>query len=237
MRANFPRSCLRILLAILFAAAAAPHARAQSSADRLQQVEMAFDQYAAARTQDQRVAVIDYLQHFDRNLVAAALVDHIIASRTATEATSYNQLLEALNQEGCAAVVDRLATSTGPISKGKLIVALRHCTGPESIHAIASCLDDKRPFLFASRGPHPRRVCDVAYDELFLKLRPDPGYGLDPSPRMIGLITDKTPTKSRDALIAKLKQKLAAVPSASPSPSPSPSPSASPSPSPPGKAA
>ena len=206
--------------AVLLATGATRPAWAQASADRRQEVEMAFDEYTAAKTDDQRVAVIDYLQHFDRKLVAGALVDHIVGSQNGTEATAYNQLVEALSPDGCAAVLDRLAKSTGPIAKGKLIVALRHCQGDESIHALAGCLNDKRPVLFEARGANPRRVCDLAYDELFLKLRADRGFHLDPGPRMNGFITEKMQEKDRDGLIAKLKTMLAKVPLPSPSPAP-----------------
>jgi hypothetical protein len=73
-------------------------------------------------------------------------------------------------------------------------------------------------------------VCDLAYDELFLKLRTDARYGLDPSPKMIGVITERTPVKTRDALIAKLKTLIARnpVPTATPEPSPSAQPVAGP---------
>ena len=57
--------------AVLLATGATRPAWAQASADRRQEVEMAFDEYTAAKTDDQRVAVIDYLQHFDRKLLYA----------------------------------------------------------------------------------------------------------------------------------------------------------------------
>jgi hypothetical protein len=205
---------------MVLAIAAIPPAWAQTSADKQQAAEMAFDQYAAAKNEDQRVAVIDYLQHLDRKTVAAALIDHILASRTGAEATVYNQLIEALNPDGCAALLERLGKAAGPSARGKLIVALRHCQSPDAIQAVAGFLDDKRPVPFEAHGPHPRRVCDLAYDELYLKLRSDPRYNLDPSPRMIGIIVEKTPGKTRDALIAKMKEQLAAIPLPSPSPAP-----------------
>jgi hypothetical protein len=88
---------------------------------------------------------------------------------------------------------------------------------------LEGCLDDKRPVPFEVHGTHPRRVCDLAYDELFLKLRSDSRYGLDASPKMKGVISERTTMKSRDALIAKLKAKLAeTLPSPSPSATPEP---------------
>ncbi len=213
---------------MVLAIAGALTARAQTSDDRRQEAEMAFDHYLTAKTDDQRVAIIDYLQHLDRKVVAGALVDHILSSQNGAEATAYNKLVEALNPDGCAAVIDRLATSTAPIAKGKLIVALRRCPSPEAIHALAACLGDKRPFLFAAHGAHPKRVCDMAYNELFLKLRADRRYHLDASRRMAGFITEKMPGKARDALIAKITKKLAAIPAPTPSPEPSPAPSPAP---------
>ena len=189
---------------------AAQPAWAQSGADRQQEVEMALDHYTEAKTPDQRSAVTDYLGHLDRKLVAAAVIDHIIASRNGAEATAYNELLEAFAPDACTAVLDRLGKTDQATPKGKLIVALRHCQGDEPLHALTACLDDKRPVSFEAHGAHPRRVCDLAYDELFLKLRNDPRYGLDPTARMKELIGAKTPIKTRDALIAKLKSKLAA---------------------------
>ena len=185
---------------------------AQANTDRLQEVQMALDHYAEAKTADQRAAVIDYLQHLDRKLVTGAVIDHIIASRNGTEATAYNGLVASFNPDGCAALLDRLGKTDQPTAKGKLIVALRHCQGEESLRALASCLGDKRPVPFEARGAHPRRVCDLAYDELFLKLRSASRYGLDPSPKMKGVITAKTPVKARDTLIAKLKAQLATPP-------------------------
>jgi hypothetical protein len=197
------------MLPAMLLASAAPHAAwAQRSADRQQEVEMAFDHYSAAKTEDQRIAIIDYLQHLDRKVVAAALIDHIVSSHNGAEATAFNKLVEALSPDGCAALLDRLAKTNDAIPKGKLVVALRHCPSPDAVTALTGCLGDKRPVPFESHGPHPRRVCDLAYDELFLKLRTDPHYGLDPSPHMQGVITERTPIKTRDAAIAKLKTAL-----------------------------
>jgi hypothetical protein len=203
-------------------------ARADTNADRQEEVEMAFDHYTAAKTEDQRTAVIDFLQHFDRKLVADALIDHIVGSENGAEATAYNKLIEALSPDGCAALLDRLGKTEDAVEKGKIIVAFRHCQSADAIHALAGCLDDKRPVPFEAHGSHPRRVCDLAYDELYLKLRSDPQYGLDSSSHMKGVITEKTPVKSRDTLIGKLKVNLAAAaPAASATPGPSASPAAS----------
>jgi hypothetical protein len=188
---------------------------------------MALDQYAAAKTADQRAAVVEFLQHFDQKLVAESVVDHIIASRNGTEATVFNELIAALNPGGCATLLDRLGKTDGPVAKGKLIVALRHCQSRGSLKALGACLNDKRSVPFEARGPNPRRVCDLAYDELYIKLRGNPLYGLDATPRMKGFIYENTPPKGRDTLIAKLKARLAKYPPA-PVPSAAPSPSATP---------
>jgi hypothetical protein len=205
-----------LLAAVAFQPALAQDTR-QAIADRQQDIEMAFDHYTAAKTDDQRAAVIDYLQQLDPRIVTQALVDHIVAAPNGVEATAFDKLVEVFIPEGCEAVINRLAKTDEPVAKGKLIVALRHCRDDDAIHALAGCLDDKRLVPFEARGTHPRRVCDLAYDELFLKLRDDPQYGLDPSPRMQGVITEKIPEKTRDALIASLQAKLAGV--ASPTPS------------------
>lgn len=213
-----------MLSIMILAAAAMQPARGQSAGDRKQEVDLALDQYGAAQTADQRATVIDYLRHLDRKLVAGAVIEHIIASQNGDEATKYNTLIEIFAPDGCTAVLDRLAITDNPTAKGKLIVALRHCQSQESLHALAACLGDQRPFLFEVHGPLPRRVCDLAYDELFLKLRNDRHYGLDPSPRMNGLITEKTAVKTRDTLISELKAKLAHIPLPSASPSATPEP-------------
>lgn len=183
-------------------------AQCQTLADRRQEVEAAFDHYADAKTDGQRAALIDYFRQADRQLAAEALVDHIISSRTGIEATAYNQLVEILSPEGCAAVLSRLGKTDEPVAKGKLVVALRHCKDAAAVHALEGCLNDTRAVPFESRGPLPRRVCDLAYDELFLKLRTDPRYGMDPSRHMKGVITEKTPIRMRDAAIAALKAKM-----------------------------
>jgi len=190
--------------------------RADPLEDRKIEVEQAFDQYMSAKTEDQRTAVIDFLQHFDRPLVAAALIDHILAARTGVEATAYNKLVEGLNPDGCQALLDRLTIEEDAVSKGKLIVALRHCQGPGVMSALAAALDDTRPVPFAAHTSHPCRVCDWAYDELYLKLRSDPRYGLDNSAAMTGIIVEKTPIEERDALIAKLMAQISHNPINSP---------------------
>jgi hypothetical protein len=201
-----------MLAALLLAPASA---RADQNADRQAEIESAFDHYIDTRTEDQRTAIIDFLQHFDRKAVAAALIDHIVSSRTGAEATTYNKLVEALGPDGCQALLDRLGKTDDAVAKGKLVVALRHCQGDDVIHALTACLVDTRPVPFEARGAHPRRVCDLAYDELFLKLRTDPRYGLDPSAKMTGIISERTPVKERDERIAKLEGLIAA-----PSPAP-----------------
>lgn len=215
MRENFLRLCGILLAALLLTPASA---RADENADRQAEIELAFDHYIDAKTEDQRTAIIDFLQHFDRKAVAAALIDHILASRTGAEATTYNKLVEALSPDGCQALLDRLGKTDDAVAKGKLVVAMRHCQGDNVIRALKGCLDDTRPVPFEARGAHPRRVCDLAYDELFLKLRSDPRYGLDPSAKMTGIISERTPVKERDERIAKLKGLIAA-----PFPTPAPS--------------
>jgi len=198
-------------VAIVAFAASSP-VRAQSSADRERDVESALDQYGAAKTPAERAAVFDFVQHLDRPLVAEAVVDHIVASRNGTEATLYGQLVAPLSPASCAALEARLKDATTPTVKGKLIVALRHCHGPGSFRDLIICLDDKRTVPFEAHGPAPRRVCDLAYDELFLKLRAVPQYGLDPTPRMRDAITETMPVRRRNSLIAKLKFNLLRFP-------------------------
>jgi len=181
---------------------------------------MAVDQYGEKITPAQRSAIIDYLHHLNSEVAASVVVDHVLAARDGIEATRYGFLVEALKPDGCTAVLERLAVVTDPTGKGKLIVALRHCEGDRPLAPLEGCLSDARPVPFEAHGPHPRRVCDLAYDEIYLKVRANPRYKLDAGPRMRGFITEKMPIKKRDALIAKLK---AALPGAIPSQSPSPS--------------
>ncbi len=209
-----------MLPVLVLATLAAHSALAQVDAARKQEVEMAFDQYTLAKTEDQRVAIIDFLQHFESKLVSGALVDHIVSAENGEEATAYDRLVAGLGADGVSAVIDKMGKTDDPIAKGKLVVALRHCSGPDVIQALTACMKDQRPVPFEAHGPHPRRVCDLAYDELFLKLRTDPVYGLDPSPKMVGVITERTPIKSRDELIASLQAKLVAHPAPARSPSP-----------------
>ncbi len=223
MRAIPLRMGRRLLPVLMLAAAPVRPACAQAGADRLPEVQMALDQYADAKTPDQRATIVDYLQHLDRKMVAGAVVDHIIGSTNGTEATAYNALVADFAPEGCAALLDRLAKTVPPIPKGKLIVALRHCPEDAAVIALEGCLGDKRPVRFEVHGPEARRVCDLAYDELFFKLRSDPRYGFGVGPKLNGVITEKTPAKIRDAQIARLKAKLAnkwplPAPSATPEP-------------------
>jgi hypothetical protein len=207
---------------LLVATLAAHPGWAQVQDAQKQEVEMAFDHYTAATTEDQRVAIIDYLQHFESKLVAGALIDHIVNSDNGEQATAYDRLVAGLGPDGVSAVLDRIAETNQAVAVGKLVVALRHCEGPGVISALIGRLKDKRPVPFEARGAHPRRVCDLAYDELFLKLRADRQYHLDPSPKMNGIITERTPVKARDALIAKLQARIAAHPVPSPSPAQTP---------------
>jgi hypothetical protein len=210
-----------MLAAMILATSVAHSAPLDPTADRQREIDMAFDQYSEARSDTQRGEIIDYLQHLDKNLVTGTLIGHIIASRDGIEATAYDKLAGDIGPEAFTAIIDRLGKSDDPVAKGKLIVALRHSPDGDSIHALIPCLDDKRPVPFEARGEHPRRVCDLAYDELFLKLRSNPLYGLDPSPQMHGIITERTSLSTRDTLISALKTKLT-QPTGSPSPTPTP---------------
>jgi hypothetical protein len=167
------------LLPVLLVATLATHpAWALPDAARQQEVEMAFDHYTAAKTEDQRVAIIDYLQHFESKMVAGALVDHIVASENGEQATAFDRLVAGLGPDGATAVLDRMAKTNDALSKGKLVVALRHSQGPDVLAALIGCLADKRSVPF-------------------LKLRTDARYGLDPSPKMNGVITERTPVATR----------------------------------------
>jgi len=218
------------MLAMIIVVNVAPRtARADANADKQTQVEMAFDQYPEAKTEDQRTAIVDFLQHFDRKLVAGALIDHIVGSHDGSEATIFSTLIEGLGPDGCAVLMDRLGKTDDAVAKGKLIVAMRHCQGDDAVKTLAACLNDTRAVLFEAKGAHPRRVCDLAYDELYLKLRTDARYGLDAGPGMKGLITEKLSVKWRDALIAKLKGKMTeAGGTAAPGDTPSGAPAATP---------
>jgi len=220
----------QILAAMILAVAVPPHLWSQANTDRQQQVQAALDQYGAAKTAEQRATVIEYLQHFDRTSVAASIVDHVLSSANGAQATIYNELVSAFAPEGCAAVIAHLAKANEAVPKGKLIVALRHCPSGEAIKALTGCLDDKRSVSFEARGPQPRRVCDLAYDELYFKLRSDARFHLDSSPRLKGIVNEKMPIKARDAQIKKLKARLAVITPDATAPTPSPKPSASPSP-------
>ena len=214
-----PLRLRRLLLpVVILGTVAIQPASAQAAGDREQDLQLALQQYIAAKNPAQRATVIDYLRPLDRKLVVAAVVDHIIASRDGMEATAYNELAAALNPDGCTALLDRIAASGEPTAKGKLIVALRHCHDEKTTAALAACLADTRPVTFEAHGPHPRRVCDLAYDELYLKLRSDPQYHLDSTPHLRGMIGEKTPLKTRAELIAKLKAKLSPAPTPTPSP-------------------
>ena len=81
---------------------------------------------------------------------------------------------------------------------------------PAAPSALAAALADKRPVHFEAHGKFPRRVCDLAYDELYLKLRQDPKFGLDPSPKMKGVIREATPVPERDKLIKALAARMPA---------------------------
>ena len=212
--------------AILLAAASTLPMAAQSlpGRDVQQQVQLTLDQFSEAKTDAQRGMAADFLQQLDRQTAIGAVIDRIVRSQNGEEATLYNGLIDKLKPEACPVLAKQLAQAADAEDKGKLVVALRHCGAAEAAGALTASLGDKRTVRFEAHGKNPRRVCDMAYDELFLKLRNDPKYGLDASPAMRGLIRESTPLAERDALVEKLSDKLAAQPApvsaASPSPAP-----------------
>lgn len=212
---------MRTLGCLALLAAAQP-LRADSIAGRSQQLQMALDQYLAAKTPAQRSTVIDFLKQQAPAAVGAAIAQQIAEAQNGHDATEYAGLAENFAPAACQQITALLGSTPDAAVKGKMVVALAHCPGDDAVQALTACLDDQRPVTFEARGAHPRRVCDFAYDELFLKLRSQPRFGLDASSHKRGLITEKTTGAERDARIAKLKAQLAEKSTPAPQPSPTP---------------
>ena len=156
-------------------------------------------------------------------MVTSVVIDHIVAARNGTEATMYNNpAIDELKPDSYDAVLDRLESVDAADSKGKLIVALRHCHGQHTFRVLMTCLNDQRAVHFEARGPFPHRVCDMAYYVLYMKLQVDPEYHLVSLKEMKPFMDGVMPYKKRDEMIAKLKAHLANKnPFTEPSPVPS----------------
>jgi hypothetical protein len=205
------------------APASSPAAKspAKPQGNHHEEVEIALQEFGAAKTAEQRAAVVEYLHLFDTGLVTSIVTNHIIEARNGLEATKYNNLVDALKPDSYDYVVDRIESVDSPDAKAKLIVTLRHCHGERTFQVLSACLDDKRPVKFEARGPYPHRVCDLSYYVIYMKLRMDADYHFRSLAEMKAFVDGALPFKKRDDMIAKLKSQLAKKnPFTSPSPVP-----------------
>jgi hypothetical protein len=95
--------------------------------------------------------------------------------------------------------------------KGNLLMTLRGFQGRDVLRTLVAELDDMRAFEHLRRvGPDSLRICDYAFDDLYLRLRAIPELQLSNGPERSDLIVNGTPVPWRDARIARLKAAVVA---------------------------
>jgi hypothetical protein len=101
-------------------------------------------------------------------------------------------------------LLSRISAETDPVTKGRLIYCTWKIKGADVVKTLFAQLDDKRP-AEQSAGPSAERVCDCAFNVIYVRVARISELGLDSSTAMSDSIQPGVPIGWRDARIAKLK--------------------------------
>jgi hypothetical protein len=168
----------------------------------------------AAKSPDKKLEatqILERINHSDHETVAQAFVDSVTEANSRKVVFSYAQALPKLSRDVRSAVLNKLGAETDAIRKAKLIGALSVVEGPEVVKALFPLLDDRRKAEIAGAPWTDRfRVCDHAFNRIYMLVRRIPEIGLNAGPEMSDAIQTDVPIEWRDQRIAKLKSGLVA---------------------------
>jgi hypothetical protein len=155
--------------------------------------------------------ILERINRSDHKTVAQAFVDSVTEADSRKVVFSYAQALPKLSGDVRSAVLKKLGAETDAIRKAKLIGGLSVIEGPDVVKALFPLLDNREKAEIAGAPWTDRfRVCDHAYNRIYLLVRRVRELGLNAGPEMSDAIQTDVPIEWRDARIAKLKQRLIA---------------------------
>jgi hypothetical protein len=151
--------------------------------------------------------IVERLNRGDHEKVASAVVNAIQKANPGREIANYAALLPKVPSVK-PDILRRIQSEPNPVLKARLINCVRDVKGTDVVKALIPQLDDKTPADSQQTGPFALRVCDYAFDSIYLHVHHIPDLGLDASTAMSDIIQRDIPIDWRDARIAKLKSGL-----------------------------
>jgi hypothetical protein len=168
----------------------------------------------AKKSQDQKLEATQILERVnDSNpeIVAQAFVDSVTEANSRKVVFAYAQALPKLGRDARLAIFNKVGAERDAVPKAKLIGALYVVEGPDVVRALFPALEDRRKAEIADEPwTDSFRVCDHAYNRIYLLVRHIRELGLNAGTEMSDAVQTGVPMDWRDARIAKLKQGLIA---------------------------
>ncbi len=150
--------------------------------------------------------IVERLNQQDTHAVASQLLSAIQDASSRKQIGSYAALLPKLHPEVKAAVLARLIAEPDANQKARLVRALYFAEGSDVVKALFSQLNDTRPAdIDGNAASTAMRVCDYAFNRIYMLVRNIPELELNAGTEMSDAIQIGVPVEWRDARIAKLK--------------------------------
>jgi hypothetical protein len=147
--------------------------------------------------------IVQRLNDHAPSTTVSVIANNVRNAKRNKEIPAYTALLPrlpSLKQE----ILQRIAAESDPVTKGRLIYCTWRIKGADVIKTLVAQLDDKRP-AEQPAGPSAERVCDCAFNVIYVRVARISELGLDSSTAMSDSIQPGVPIGWRDARIAKLK--------------------------------
>ena len=161
----------------------------------------------SADEQDRLRAIMARLANGEPREVVAAMVEGLRRQKRNREIPAYREVLPqlpSLKQE----MLREIRLQSDATVKAGLIACISRVKGAEVIRALLPPLDDHR--LAGQGGLSELRVCDYAFNAVYLRVAQIRELGLDYTSAMSDAIHESIPLERRDERIAKLKSALTA---------------------------
>lgn len=160
----------------------------------------------SAPEREQAAAIVDRLNQANDREAAEAFIAAVRDAKAEREVVDYRVLLPKLPRIKDH-ILRRINVEQDPMLKGRLIICVGKLKGADVVKRLFAQLDDKRP-VDSRDGPSTLRICDYAFDIIYVRVAHIPELGLDHSSDMSDSIVRDVRMGSREARIAKLKKGL-----------------------------
>lgn len=174
---------------------------------RIHQIPPQSEDVQSPAERKEAEAIVSRLNRADQHQLANAVTDAIRNAKTGREVADYASLMPRILSIK-SEILQKIGTEPDPVLKSRLINSCRYVKGADVLKALISQLDDKRAADSEQPGYFGFRVCDWAFNVIYMRLSNIPELGMDTSTAKSDSISHNVPIDWRDARIGKLKTGL-----------------------------